>query len=256
MIRFLTLGFVFVVSLSGGWAFAGDTGDLASEVPTMFEDVAFTTADGIALKGSYYAAKEPGPAVLLIHMCRGDADRTIWHKLALQLSQSGIHTLTFDLRGYGESAGGEASFTTMPNFIAFWRSVGMNDVEAAYDFLAAQPGVDQDAIGVSGASCGVFMNIEAAVRHDNIRAMALLSGPFDQEAAAKLAGLNSVAVLGAASEGDTRAYEATKRVFLATDNPQSRNLQFKGDAHGTDMFGAQPDLEEIIRDWFVRHLLE
>ena len=121
-------------------------------------------------------------------MCRGDANRATWTDVSTRLVQSGIHTLTFDLRGYGESSGGEPPFTTMANFISFWRTTGMNDIDAAYQFLLARPGVNTDAIGLGGASYGVFMGIEAASRYGNIGTLALLSGPFDDEAAAKLSG--------------------------------------------------------------------
>ena len=106
-------------------------GDIAPPLPSV-EDITIITRDGVSLRGTYYAPTEPGPAVLLIHRCRGDADRANWTDVATRLDQSGIHTLTFDLRGYGESSGGEPPFTTMANFISFWRTTGMNDLDAAY----------------------------------------------------------------------------------------------------------------------------
>ena len=200
------------------------------------QDVTITTADDVAIRGTFYAAEKPGPGVLLIHMCRADTDRASWSDLARQLAEAGVHTFTIDLRGYGESAGGEPPFTTMPNFMSFWRTTGMHDIDAGMEFLTDQPGVDGEVIGIGGASCGVFMGVEAAARYPNVVSLALLSGPFDAEGANQLAGLEHVPVLGVASEDDTRAYNAMKRVFLATPHPGSRNIQYKGDAHGTDMF--------------------
>ena len=219
------------------------------------QDVTVTTADNVAIRGTFYAAEKPGPGVLLIHMCRADSNRTNWSAVAERLANAGIHTLTIDLRGYGESAGSEPPFTTMANFISFWRTTGMHDIDAGMEFLADQPSVDAEVIGFGGASCGVFLGIEAAVRYPNIVALALLSGPFDDEAASQLAGLGGVPVLGAASEGDGRAYEAMKRVFVATPHPGSRNIQYKGDAHGTDMFRTAADLQQEITDWFGFWLL-
>jgi len=214
------------------------------------QDVTVTTADNVAIRGTFYAAEKPGPGVLLIHMCRADTDRATWSAVARRLAEAGIHALTIDLRGYGDSSGGEPPFTTMANFISFWRTTGMHDIEAGMDFLADQPGVDAEIIGLGGASCGVFLGVEAAARYPNIVALALLSGPFDAEGANQLARLEDVPVLGAASEGDTRAYDAMKRVFKATPHPGSRNIQYKGDAHGTDMFRTAADLQQEITDWF------
>lgn len=131
----------------------------------------------------------------------------------------------------------------------------MHDIDAGMNFLTDQPGVDAEVIGFGGASCGVFLGVEAAARYLNIVALALLSGPFDAEAARQLARLENVPVLGAASEGDKRAYEAMKRVFQATSHPGSRNIQYKGDAHGTDMFRTSAELQQEITEWFGFWLL-
>ena len=227
-----------------------------AQAAPLEQDVAVTTVDHVAIRGTFYAAEKPGPGVLLIHMCRADADRATWSAVARTLAESGVHTLTIDLRGYGQSAGNEPPFTTMANFISFWRTTGMHDIDAGMDFLTDQPGVDAEVIGFGGASCGVFLGIEAAVRYPNIVALALLSGPFDAEAASQLVGLGDVPILGAASEGDGRAYEAMKRVFQLTPHPGSRNIQYKGDAHGTDMFRTAADLQQEITDWFGFWLLQ
>lgn len=231
---------------------AYSSGPVAAADP---EQLTITTTDNVDLRASYYDAGTEGPAVLMIHMCRGDTDRTSWDDVARRLAAAGIHVMTFDLRGYGESAGGEPPFTTMANFIEFWRTTGMNDIDAALTQLTAQPQADTSRVGVVGASCGVFMGIDAAVRHENVRALALLSGPFDEAAAASLSSLSKTPVLGAASEDDTLAYEAMKRVFLATPHPRSRNIQYKGDAHGADMFAPEPDLKREIVDWMVYWLI-
>lgn len=249
----LILSSIAVTSVSAEFAVRAE--EAANSAPISVEDVDLTTSDNVRLRATHYAPSVPGPGVVMIHMCRSDADRTTWTELGQGLARAGIHALAVDLRGYGESGGGEPPFSTMPNFIAFWRSTGMNDVEAAYDYLASRPGVEDDAIGVVGASCGVFMGIEFAARHDNVRTLVLLSGPFDDDAADQLSALDTVPVLAAASEGDTRAYEAMKRVFLATSNPASRNLQFKGTMHGTNMFQTAPDLPRRITDWLTRWLI-
>src|SRR5687768_9003498 len=69
-------------------------------------DVTLTAADGTPLKATYYAAAQPGPAVLLLHMC--NATRKSWEPLAPQLAAAGIHALSVDYRGFGESGGDRA----------------------------------------------------------------------------------------------------------------------------------------------------
>src|SRR5687767_12171346 len=66
-------------------------------------DVTLSAPDGIQLKATYYAAAQPGPAVLLLHMC--NTTRRSWDPLGPQLAAAGIHALSLDYRGFGESGG-------------------------------------------------------------------------------------------------------------------------------------------------------
>src|SRR5512146_2332467 len=65
--------------------------------------VDLTSADGTKLKGTFFAAAQPGPGVLLLHQC--NKDRKVWDPLPEQLAAAGINVLTFDLRSFGESEG-------------------------------------------------------------------------------------------------------------------------------------------------------
>jgi len=60
-------------------------------------------SDGTLLKASYFAAAKPGPGVLLFHQI--NRTRKSWDAVAGRLAAAGIHTLTLDMRGFGESGG-------------------------------------------------------------------------------------------------------------------------------------------------------
>src|SRR5262245_38396452 len=66
-------------------------------------NVDLTATDGTRLKATYSAADKAGPAVLLLHM--RITTRASWEPVARSLAASGIHTLTIDNRGFGESGG-------------------------------------------------------------------------------------------------------------------------------------------------------
>ena len=70
---------------------------------TTEHPVDLSASDGTKLKGTFFAAAELGPGVLLLHQC--NRQRKVWDALAQQLSAAGINVLTFDYRGYGESGG-------------------------------------------------------------------------------------------------------------------------------------------------------
>ena len=96
---------VVLVLLAGSPAFAQST-------PSP-RDVTLTAADGTALKGTYYASASPGPAVLLLHMC--NTTRKSWEPLGPQLAAAGIHALSMDYRGFGESGGARADTLAPPD---------------------------------------------------------------------------------------------------------------------------------------------
>src|SRR5438876_9970184 len=126
-------------------------------------------SDGAILKATYFAASKPGPGVLLFH--QSNRTRKEWADLAGQLAAAGINTLTFDVRGHGETGGqeshGEARKKQWPL-----------DLDAAFQYLISQPGVKRDVIGIGGAGViGVENSVEAARRHRaEVKSLVLLSG--------------------------------------------------------------------------------
>src|SRR6516164_10640340 len=74
----------------------------AQETPAP-QDVNLTASDGTKLKATYFAARKEGPGVLLMHQC--NQQRKKWDELAAKLAAAGIHVITVDYRGYGESGG-------------------------------------------------------------------------------------------------------------------------------------------------------
>jgi predicted alpha/beta hydrolase len=66
-------------------------------------EVTLSAPDGVQLKATYYAAAQPGPAVLLLHMC--NTTRRSWDPLAPQLAAAGIHALSVDLPGIRRERG-------------------------------------------------------------------------------------------------------------------------------------------------------
>jgi uncharacterized protein len=103
-----------------------------------YQDVTFTTSDGIDLKG-WYVPSENGAAVITLHGYNGNRTGVIYHLDAL--ANHGYGVLAFDMRGHGES-GGET-------FTGGWE--GRWDVAAAVDLLKSQ-GIDH--IGALGLSAG------------------------------------------------------------------------------------------------------
>ena len=212
-------------------------------------DVDIKATDGVSLKGTYFSAGRPGPAMLLLHQC--NMDRHAWDGLAADLAGNGFNVLTVDYRGFGESGG---SKSTDPDTRAAVRQKWPGDVDAAFAYLTKQKGVDQSRFAVGGASCGVTQSSDLAARHHEIRALLLLSGMASDAAKAYIAGNASLPVFGAASEGDTDAAKGIQEAVAASKDPKSVVKIYAGTEHGVPMFAKNPDLEPMIVAWLKAQL--
>jgi dienelactone hydrolase len=130
-----------------------------AEVPTAdlgaaFEDVEFTTSDGLELKGWYIPSKN-GAAVISFPGRSGTQNE------ARMLARHGYGVLLFDRRGEGESEGDPNAFG--------WQ--GERDVHAAVAFLQGRPDVDAERIGGIGLSVAGEMMIEAAAESPALKAI-------------------------------------------------------------------------------------
>lgn len=194
------------------------------------------SADGFVLKGSYFSPGTRGPAIVLYHQC--DSDRHVWDGLAADLVNTGFHVLTFDSRGFGESAGGGRP--TKQKFSA--------DIDAAYNWLAAQPSVDKARIAAGGGSCGVEAASTIAVMHHEVRILLLLSGGLSAPAAKYLTTATDVAIFAASGRADPGAGNAVD-VARRSRNPRSVAKEYGDASHGVRLFLAHPELRPAIVDW-------
>lgn len=223
------------------------TVSLSAEVQK--KDVDIQAPDGVNLKGTFFSAGRPGPAMLLLHQC--NMDRHAWDGLATDLAGNGFNVLTVDYRGFGESGG---SKSTDPDTRAAMRKKWPGDVDTAYAYLTKQKGVDQSRIAVGGASCGVTQSSDLAERHHEIRALMILSGQASDAAKAYFSSNPSFPVFGAASEGDTGAAKGIQEAVTASKDPKSVVKIYAGTEHGVPMFAKNPELEPMIVAWLKTQL--
>src|SRR6266550_868441 len=122
-------------------------------------DVEIKSSDGTVVQATYFAAGKPGPGVLLFH--QSDRTRKSWDDVAHQLAAAGINALTVD---------------TDPNKTRKQRWPG--ELDAAFEFLVSQPGVNRDVVGIGGAGViGVEDSVETARLHPaEVKSLVLLSG--------------------------------------------------------------------------------
>ena len=211
-------------------------------------DVTLKAKDGTSLAATFYPGAKSGPAVILFHQC--NRERKVWQPLAAALSRSGINVLTLDFRGYGESQG-ERYLQLPPNEQGRWvREVWPGDVDVAFDYLKSQPGVKHDQMGAGGASCGVNQSIHLAMRHPEVRSLALLSGNTDRAGRQYLTTAARLPLLMAAADDDGLTASQMKWLMTYSPDDQNRFIEYKKGGHGSDLFAPHPDVISNITDWY------
>jgi tetratricopeptide (TPR) repeat protein len=214
------------------------------------------SADGTLLKATYFAGK-PGPGVLLFH--QSNRTRKSWDDVAHRLVGAGINVLTIDSRPQ----------KSLPA-----------DLDAAFEFLVSQPGVNRNVIGTGGAGAlGVHNAVEAARRHaTEVKSLVLLSGETVRPQLQFLQHASQLPGLFVVSDEDEYppTQQAMQLLFDTSGSPSKKLIHYsaaqeapwkwyepfdigkvpaKG-GHGTDLFKGHPDLPGIIVDWFVTTLIK
>lgn len=265
---------LFAVPLLSWLLLATPSAVMAQESRPLPRVVDLKASDGTILKASYFAAAKPGPGVLLLHQI--NRTRIAWDGLAAQLAAAGINTLTLDMRGYGESGGA-------PCAVSLHASPACDqmpsDLDAALNYLASQPGVERDVIGVGGAGLlGVDNSVQTARRHPvEVKSLALLSGETflpDIEFLRNASQLPGLFVVADKDEYPPTV-EAMKWLYISSSNPGKKLVYYSAaqeapwlwyephdvgrvpasGGHGTDLFKTHPELPGIIVDWFMTTLI-
>jgi dienelactone hydrolase len=216
--------------------------------------VSLHASEGTMLKGTYFASGKPGPGVLLLHQC--NQQRKLWDVLGERLASSGISVLTFDFRGFGESGGTPHDKLTPEEENKVQTEIWPGDIEIAFQYLLARPGVDRDRIGAGGASCGVYNAIKLARRHPEVKSLVLLAGPTDREGRQFLRSSKNMPIFTSAADDDVFGPQALMMqwFFSLSLSSASRFAHYASGGHGAEMFAVQKELPGIIADWFLATL--
>jgi len=136
-----------------------DVGDATpADRGLAYEEIEFTTSDGVRLSG-WYVPSANGAAVALLHGSGSTRSAVLDH--AEVLAGNGYGVLLYDDRGHGRSDGDGMDF-------GWW---GDLDLGAAVSYLQTRPDVLADRIGVVGMSMGGEQAVNAAATDDRILAV-------------------------------------------------------------------------------------
>jgi uncharacterized protein len=129
-----------------------DIDTTAAELGFEYEDVFFTTTDGVKLNGWYVPVKDGNSSDrLTVLFCHGNGGNVSYYVNTMSvLHQMGVHCFVFDYRGYGLSEGKPTEEGTYA------------DTMAAYQWLVNKKGVEADKIVICGWSLGGCIATELA----------------------------------------------------------------------------------------------
>lgn len=109
------------------------------------------------------AAEPPWPTLVMCHGFAG-VKELLLPPVAQRFAEAGYCVLTFDYRGFGESEGERGRLVP---------SLQIDDICSALEFVATQPFVAANRIGLWGTSLGGANAIIAATQTDKVKALAV-----------------------------------------------------------------------------------
>jgi len=213
----------------------------AQDIPTP-ETVTISASDDLELVGDFYTPAEvedDAPAVLLLHMLR--SRRSAYEPLIPYLLDAGYSVLNVDMRGHGETGGGQD-----------WE-LAEEDVQRWLNWLRQQEGVADDQIAIIGASVGSNLALVGCANDEACVTAIALSPGLDyrgiEPESAVTEGLADRSALLIASHQDTFSADSVIVMFGDSTGNIAARL-YDGRAHGTALFDNELDsISNTIVSW-------
>ena len=218
-----------------------------------FEDVYFTTGDGVRLHG-WFVPGNNDVTWLWFHGNAGNIGHRV-DNLKLVHDQLGVNVFLFDYRGYGQSQGTPSEQGTYL------------DAQAALAYLRTRDDVAPDRIVYFGRSLGTAVAVDLATQDapyalilesplPSIAYMARHAYPFlpigsllrtKYDTVAKMGGVNAPLLVLHGDRDDIISIEAGREVFDAAGGPKSFHT-IEGAGHNdTYLVGGQPYWDALKR---------
>jgi dienelactone hydrolase len=228
--------------------------------------VRFNTTDDVGIMGTYYPAAQPhAPAVLLLHSIF--RDHSVWTDFAMLLQHHGIAALAIDLRGHGQStrkltAEGPVKIDPRDLTTRDFQDM-LLDVEAAIDWLQAQPEIDHKHIGLIGESVGANVALRYAAINEDLSAVVLFSPGLNYRGVRTddvIRQLGHASFHIFVSQSDAFAFESSKhligiRMELGANDATNELTVCSGSLHGSEMLKGVRNLPQIVLEWLKMPLL-
>jgi dienelactone hydrolase len=219
--------------------------------------VTFKTPDGWELHGKLripdgLAAGAKVPGVVFIHGNNHDHDT--WFDLSRAVAKQGMATLIFDWRGKNrdiKEGKGHHGVDMPPGT----REKIHMDIQSAIAFLASQPAVDGNRIGLVAATAPTTETLKAASLEPRVKTIVMLSQYQLNDTARKFLTTSDVPIFFVASTEDLNyevgsLAEFTKEAYKLSKSKGTDLLLYDDAGRGSEMLKRKPELERMIVRWF------
>lgn len=213
------------------------------------EKIHLTTEDGIDLSGLLWN-QEAFVSVFLIHMM--PAAKESWVPLADYLANKGLNVLAIDLRGHGESGGGDYREFQPEQHYGYFK-----DQAAGIAYLKER--YSHTELFLGGASIGANMTIKYMAEHQDVPKGFALSAGLDYygvRAIDDIKNLNEaqkILLVGARDDEQSSGSDCgamAEELFRVAEGVREKII-FDTGGHGTDMWQAHPELIEDITKFLI-----
>jgi alpha/beta superfamily hydrolase len=180
------------------------------------------------------------------------ATKESWQELGDRLAEKGINVLAIDLRGHGESGGGDYRQFQPEQHYGYFK-----DQEAAIGYLQSK--FPHTELCLGGASIGANMTIKYMAEHHDVPKGFALSPGLDYygvravDDVKKLDLSQKLLIVGShddlGQDGDNRGQQA-QQLYELTVGRKDKVIYDSG-GHGTTLFSPHPELYDKITEFLI-----
>jgi esterase/lipase len=201
------------------------------------------------------ASAKDMPGVIVLHGCH--SDRTKYKTLSNSIAEQGLHTLSLDFRGYGNSVDqGYSELAVKKNAtdimsyqaeVAVLMSYWSEDLLAAYKFLRNKIGNSQGISVVASGCAGAYAIALAENMH--ISSMVLLTPEMSYADKERYKNLVDIPSYFISSAHHTMSYATAQELFTWNGSKHSKHQVYKGDKLNYQIIKANKYLVNDIALW-------
>lgn len=201
------------------------------------------------------ASEKNMPGVIVLHDCQ--SERSKYQALSLSIAEQGLHTLSLDFRGYGNSIAQGYSelevkkkskdIVSYQNDVAVLMSYWADDLKAAYEYLRSKvdksKGISIVASGCSGAYA------VALAEKVHLNSMVLLTPEMSFSDKERYKNLLDIPSYFISSAQHAMSYATAQELFAWSGARQSKLQVYKGDKLNYQIMRANKNLANDIALW-------